>query len=64
MHYWRKFLDRSAFLLATVVLGGLILGWFLPATRDAVLACALAQIAMAIVVLINESTKPSSRKTP
>jgi hypothetical protein len=51
------FLKRSAFLLAVFVLGGLVLGWFLPATRDAVLGLALGQIVMAVVVLINESMK-------
>jgi hypothetical protein len=51
------FLRRSALILASCVLAGLAMGWYLPATRDAVFGLALAQIAMAVVVLINESTK-------
>ena len=55
--YARKWLwDRSAFVLASAVVGALILGWFLPGTRDAVMALAFVQIIMAFVVLIHEAT--------
>ena len=56
MAHLRKWLwERSAFTLASCVLAGLIAGWFLPDTRDAVTALAFAQISMAVVVLIRES---------
>ena len=57
MTFVRKWMwDRSAFVLATCVLTALVAGWFLPGTQDAVQALAFAQIIMAVVVLIREST--------
>lgn len=55
MEFWRKwFWDRSAFVLACCVLGGLVAGWNLPDSRDAVQALAFAQIIMAGVVVCRE----------
>lgn len=51
--------DRSGFTLATCVLAGLISGWVLP---EISLALALAQIAMAIVVVIKEGQAMSVKK--
>ena len=46
--------DRSGFMLAVCVLTGLVLGWGLPATENLVWPIAIAQIIMAIVVVIKE----------
>jgi hypothetical protein len=46
--------DRSGFLLAILVLSGLVAGWNLPDTRETVEALAFGQIIMAIVVVIRE----------
>ena len=51
------FWEKSAFVLAICVLCGLVAGWNLPATRDAVEGFAFAQIIMAIVVVIRESMR-------
>jgi hypothetical protein len=55
--------ERAAFVLAVLVLGGLILGWFLPVTQNAVFAFALGQIIMAVVVLIRESQRLTRDRT-
>ncbi len=57
----RWFLGKSAFLLALFVLLGLVLGWFLPGTRQLVVSLAYGQIIMAIVVLAQESVKMSGK---
>lgn len=52
-----RFFKRSAFLLSICVLGGLVLGWFLPATQHIVTTFAYGQIIMAVIVLVQESIK-------
>lgn len=55
MDFFRKwFWDRSAFVLACCVLGGLAAGWNLPASQDAVVVLAAGQIIMAIIVVVRE----------
>ena len=54
----RKWLwERAGFMLAVFVLGGLFLGWFLPATEQLVEIFAFGQIIMAVVVLAREAPK-------
>lgn len=62
MNIWRKW-DRTAFMLAICVLGGLVSGWFLPATQDITMAFAFAQMAMAIVVVIKEGKTIAEHST-
>lgn len=58
MGFLKKWLwDYSAFTLAICVLSALVAGWDLPATYDAVMGLAFAEIAMAIVVAIREGKK-------
>jgi hypothetical protein len=54
--------QRSAFLLTIFVLGGLILGWFLPYTREEVVAFAIAQIVLAMVVLVKEDREMANER--
>ena len=59
MHRW---LDMAPFLLGALVLGSLMLGWFLPATYDVVFMFAMMQIVLAIVVVIREGLRLFSGK--